>query len=591
MIKNGDNKMNVILRSSGFKALRLKLTLRAKSLFAVSGFVMAASLIPSALAAVFTLSPSADSYVKNSAVSSNFGSDANFIANNANGVRVSFLRFDLSAVSGSITNLRLELTVNIASAGQTFNVYGLTNGESWSETGITWANAPAVVNGYVIATGTLSQYLKPSDLFGGGQIFNTFTSGALGTLDVAFDAASGPVIDFINADADKIVTFVIAEPDPVDISGVAWNSREAASGQPALIVTTDSAGTNNPVTSATPKLLRVVLLGGQSNADGRAAGGGLPTNLQSPQTNVQFYYYTYGMAANADGTLGALTTLRPGCTQMPAGGFGPEVKLGYDLSRIIEQSPGTQLAIIKYAKGGSSLAVDWKPNGNATTNGDGVYYQTFQRVVRDGMAKLRSTYSNSTVQLAGMVWVQGETDIDGGSVTAVPYGTNLTAFINDVRQTFCPTLPFCFSRISSQQTVYSTPTSNSYPNYLLVRSGQALVAATVTNAYLIDTDSTNFTMNSDHLHFDAGGQQAMGAAFAAQLAKILNLRISEAALIPGGLRLAWNAVPGKSYSVLNGTNLTNWSTQSLGAVDSWTNSLLPGLRARFFRVQEIYDGY
>ena len=550
-----------------------------------------ANMVSPASAAIFTLTPSADSYVKNSATSSNFGVDANFIANNANGVRVSFLRFDLSAVSGSITNLRLELTVNIASVGQTFNIYGLTNGESWIETGITWANAPAVVNGYVTATGTLSQYLKLSDLFGGGQVFNTFTSGALGTVDVAFDAASGPALNFINADADKNVTFVIAEPDPVDTSGVAWNSREAASGQPTLIVTTDAVGPTNPATNVVPKLLRVVLLGGQSNADGRAAGSGLPANLQSPQTNVPFYYYTYGAAANADGTLGALTTLRPGCTQMPAGGFGPEVKLGYDLSRSLEQSPGTQLAIIKYAKGGSSLAVDWKPNGNATTNGDGVYYQTFQRVVRDGMAKLRSTYSNSTVQLAGMVWVQGETDIDGGSVTATPYGTNLTTFICDVRQTFCPTLPFCFSRISSQQTVYSTPTSNSYPNYLLVRSGQALVAATVTNAYLIDADSTNFTMNSDHLHFDAGGQQAMGAAFAAQLAKILNLRISEAALVPGGLRLAWNAVPGKSYSVLNGNNLTTWSTQSLGVVSEWTNHPLTGATTGFSRVQEIYDGY
>ena len=561
----------------------------AKFLLLAPCLALMANLVSSASAATFTLTPSADSYVKNSVVSSNFGADANFIANNANGIRVSFLRFDLSAVSGSITNVRLELTVNIASVGQTFNVYGLTNGESWNETGITWTNSPAVVNGYVTAIGTLSQYLKPSDLFGGGQIFNTFTSGALGTVDVAFDAASGPALNFINADADKIVTLVIAEPDPVDTSGVAWNSHETASGQPTLIVTTDAGGPTNPATNTAPKLLRVVLLGGQSNADGRAAGSGLPVNLQSPRTNVPFYFYTYGTAANADGTLGALTTLRPGCTQMPAGGFGPEVKLGYDLSRSLEQSPGTQLAIIKYAKGGSSLAVDWKPNGNATTNSDGVHYQAFQRVVRDGMAKLRSTYSNSTVQLAGMVWVQGETDIDGGTATATPYGTNLATFISDVRQTFCATLPFCFSRISSQQTVYSTPTSTSYPNYLLVRSGQAQVAATVTNAYLIDADSPNFTMNSDHLHFDAGGQQAMGAAFAAQLAKILNFRILEASLVPGGFRLAWTGISGKRYKLLNTTNLMNWSTQSVGSANAWTSSL--GVAVGFYRLQEVYDGY
>ena len=42
-----------------------------------------ANLVSSASAATFTLTPSADSYVKNSVVSSNFGADANFIANNA----------------------------------------------------------------------------------------------------------------------------------------------------------------------------------------------------------------------------------------------------------------------------------------------------------------------------------------------------------------------------------------------------------------------------------------------------------------------------------------------------------------------------
>ena len=277
-----------------------------------------------------------------------------------------------------------------------------------------------------------------------------------------------------------------------------------------------------------PRLLYVVLLGGQSNADGRAPSGELPENLQLPQPDVPFYCYTYGMAANPDGTLGRLTTLRPGCTQMPAGGFGPEVTLGQKLAGFVEQTSGVKLAIIKYAKGGSSLGVDWNPHNHNFTNSEGVHYQTFQQVVKNGLAMLHRQYPNSRVQLMGMIWVQGESDIDGGDKLSRSYGANLANFISDLRAKLDPALPFYFSRISSQQTVYSTPAAKLYPDYLMVRSGQAWVAATMDNARMIDTDDPTFATKADHLHFDARGQQALGAAFAALLESNLKLNLKAA---------------------------------------------------------------
>src|SRR5882724_10885426 len=220
-----------------------------------------------------------------------------------------------------------------------------------------------------------------------------------------------------------------------------------------FIAALQAPASSPPSDNAGPKLLRVILLGGQSNADGRAPGSELPispVNLQAPQTNVMFYYYTNGAAKNADGTLGTLTTLRPGATQTPPGGFGPEVALGCHLSSVIAQQPGAQLVIIKYAKGGSSLAVDWKAGGDGTTNRDGAHYRIFQRVVKDGLAKLQSTFPDSAIQVVGMAWVQGESDIDGGSARADVYATNLVRFISDVRQTFSATLPFFFSRSAAQ---------------------------------------------------------------------------------------------------------------------------------------------
>jgi hypothetical protein len=556
---------------------------------ALAAWVLA-TMLSLANAATFQLQPVADAYVRNSAATTNLGSDVNFIANNGNGIRVSFVRFDLSAITEPITSAKLDLTVAIGSSGQDFNVYGLTTGESWSETGITWNNAPAVVTGYTTTTGTVADYLKTSDLFGGGTVLGNFISGAAGAVDAVFNVTSGTALDFLNADADRIVTFVIAEPGASDASGVGWNSREATVGKPLLTVTTGAVEPPPPPPPpASPTLLRVVLVAGQSNADGRAAGSGLPTspvNYQAPLSNVPFYYYTHGAAANGDGTLGSLTTLRPGATQMPAGGFGPEIALGHALAPIFEQQSGTGLAIIKYAKGGSNLHTDWKAGGSATTAGDGVYYQTFQRVVRDGLARLQAAHPNATVKLAGMIWVQGESDIDGGSSTSGAYGANLTNFIADVRATFDATLPFFFSRISANQTVYSNPADPNYPDYLTLRAQQAQVAASVPAAYMIDTDGPAVTMNGDNLHFNAAGQLALGGAFAAQMGNLLRLRVTHFEAHAGGFRLRWNALPGKSYRVSTSPDLLDWTPQSVGVVSEWTDTAGAGGPCRFYKVAE-----
>ncbi len=72
--------------------------------------------------------------------------------------------------------------------------------------------------------------------------------------------------------------------------------------------------------------VRIYLLGGQSNADGRASTAELPTsptNLQQPQADVDFFYKVQGGTAT-------LTTLRPGLSE--TSGFGPEITLGRSLA-------------------------------------------------------------------------------------------------------------------------------------------------------------------------------------------------------------------------------------------------------------------
>ncbi|MCX6913598.1 MAG: autotransporter-associated beta strand repeat-containing protein [Verrucomicrobia bacterium] len=336
-------------------------------------------------------------------------------------------------------------------------------------------------------------------------------------------------------------------------------------------VTVTVNGSSLPPATNSLQLIKVYLQGGQSNADGRALTNGLPASLFQPQADVPFYYYLTGGAANGDGTLGTLTTLRPGCSATGSTTFGPELSFGRTLANHIaltNQVPASAVlvAIVKYAHGGTSLASNWKANGNSTTNGDGPDYLIFQKVINDGPA------------------------------TSAAYGTNLMRFINDLRLTYatnqpCGTnLPFFLSRISTNQTVYSDPSGTNYPNYLLLRAGQAQVAATVTNVYMIDTDGINFTMNSDHLHFSTGGQQAMGAAFGQAVIGALPAPWLQApAKSDNSWRLTFGGVSGTAHSLERApfmagpwTVLTNIVLGPLGRT-SYDDQNAPGTGA-FYRV-------
>lgn len=244
--------------------------------------------------------------------------------------------------------------------------------------------------------------------------------------------------------------------------------------------------------------LRIVLIGGQSNADGRAPVSELPTspiNLQNPQNDVDLFYRVEGGTAQR-------TTLRPGLSE--TGQFGPEIQLGRRLADLYAQEIGTRVAIIKYANGGTDLKTQWKAGGTATTTGDGPDYVIFQQTVTAGLAALAAAYPDATLDLQGMVWMQGETD-------AVPassglYQANLTNFIADIRATYGAALPFLIGRLSSKQTALNAP------DLAAVRATQNAVAAADPRTAMIDTDL--FAIKPDLLHFTGSGQLSLGSFFA-----------------------------------------------------------------------------
>lgn len=265
--------------------------------------------------------------------------------------------------------------------------------------------------------------------------------------------------------------------------------------------------------------LRIVLVGGQSNADGRAVISELPTspvNLQLPQNDVDLFY-------KFEGGTPTLTTLRPGLTETSQ--FGPDIMLGRRLADLYKNETGTRVAIIRYANGGTNLKTQWKAGGDATTTGDGSEYVIFQQTVTQGLAALAAAYPSATQELQSMVWLQGESDAVSGSSNV--YQANLTAFIADVRATYGASLPFVIARLSSKQTALTT----SYLNE--VRAAQDAVAAADPRTTVFATDS--FGIKSDNLHFDGGAQQAIGSAFAEETAYLtwMNANFSPAEINAG----------------------------------------------------------
>jgi acid phosphatase type 7 len=93
-----------------------------------------------------TLTPQADAYVDSSSPGTNFGTRVTLRVDGSPTVR-SYLRFDLSALSGTISQARLRIYANSSAAGG-IRVYPVSS-STWSETGITYSTAPSVGSVFV----------------------------------------------------------------------------------------------------------------------------------------------------------------------------------------------------------------------------------------------------------------------------------------------------------------------------------------------------------------------------------------------------------------------------------------------------------
>jgi hypothetical protein len=205
----------------------LRIAAMAGGAVAVTTAAIAALLTtaPTATAASTSLTPVADTYVQSTTASTNYGTSSQLVVDNSP-VRQTFLKFTVSGLTEAVTSAKLRIRTisgnNGSSNGGTFKA--MTN-TTWSETGTTWNNKPAI-DGATL--GTLGSVAKDtwyeidvtSYVTGNG----TFSIGATST----------------NAD------------------GAYYDSRESGADAPQLVITT---GTTTPPPTSPPPSGDPVLVG------------------------------------------------------------------------------------------------------------------------------------------------------------------------------------------------------------------------------------------------------------------------------------------------------------------------------------------
>jgi len=249
------------------------------------------------------------------------------------------------------------------------------------------------------------------------------------------------------------------------------------------------------------KKIKVFLLAGQSNMEGRADGAKLTPEdrerLEMVQGRVQ-------LAFNYE-PIRVLDVVKPSeeIAEIYERDviFGPELFFGITLS---EAWPGEKILLIKLSAGGTSLYGCWNPDwqlDKAAAIGE-EHEPKLYGALTDYVRQVLSGYEQDEYEICAMLWVQGERDA-GNETAAAAYGDNLEALIKCIRRdTACDLLPFLLFQVGHGEVV----------------EGMKRVAREVPNVTLIpqslDPISLDFYQKMENGHYNYEGMKKLGRRFA-----------------------------------------------------------------------------
>ena len=263
--------------------------------------------------------------------------------------------------------------------------------------------------------------------------------------------------------------------------------------------------------------MKVFMLAGQSNAAGRGDISELPEARRLPDPRILYHVqcsfgadkgppFSEGGTYSSDGW----TSLEP-CRKHPSTPgrhFGPEMGLGPALLEFVDEE---RVAIIKHGRGGTGLHTDWNPDA---ADGPRCYAAMLHQIV-DALDELKAL--DSTPELAGFFWFQGESD-SLSTENASAYESRLEQFIARLRRDLnAPALPFVAAQIRSGGDLHPRTGAPWMVHSHRVQRALADVAEADGQGACVPTADLG---TRDQAHLDGGGLLETGRRMAAAWAEL-----------------------------------------------------------------------
>jgi len=271
-----------------------------------------------------------------------------------------------------------------------------------------------------------------------------------------------------------------------------------------------------------PTVYKLYYLGGQSNMEGFGFIDELPAAALIQSQDVMIFTGQMALDNETHGGVGIWQALQPGHgtgfktdgeTNQLSDRFGPELLFGQTMA---EREPGTKIAIVKYALGGSGLADgvgygNWHPD---FSEGAGInQYDHFLTTVRNAFVHSDIDGDGVADQLipSGIVWMQGEADAFDSQAAADEYRTNIERLMGLLRAALrVDDLPVVIGKITDS----GMSEDGSVMDYIetVQLAQQDFVASDSCAAYVTVTEDLGYL--DDAWHYDTDGFVRMGTAFA-----------------------------------------------------------------------------
>lgn len=268
--------------------------------------------------------------------------------------------------------------------------------------------------------------------------------------------------------------------------------------------------------------IKVFFLGGQSNMVGRGNNVDLPDSLNKTFSDVWIFNGNSIGNYRKNGGLGKWEQLRPGHgagfrsngeTNVHSKKFGIEISFANKMQKLF---PNEKIALIKYAKGGSSIdSLANCKSGYWESDFKGLHvvnnYELFLKTINNafGQRDINGDGVEDYLIPAGIIWMQGESDAKDKEV-ALRYYTNLKKLMDLFRAVFRnKNLPVVLGKISDSGNDkdgkvwdYCELVQNAQEKYVKQNKPATIVRSTKEYNY------------SDPWHYDSEGYIDLGEKFA-----------------------------------------------------------------------------